>query len=145
MEELASAKALGQGLVWSRNSRRQEWPEQKWDRGADWLVEGFHLVGENSNQGSVERFQTENRRYGTYSLVNGIETVGQAGVTVEEDRVSGCSHAGGLVKTRVLALPRECVFVEVHGQAGATGPGPPLRTTVQIKDRTGSRDLGLQL
>lgn len=35
VEELANAKALGQGLVWSRNSRRQEWPEQKWDQGAD--------------------------------------------------------------------------------------------------------------
>lgn len=103
------------------------------------------MVKEKLIRGSVERFQTENKRYGRYLLVNGIETMGQTGVAAREDRVSGCSHSGGPVKTQVLALPRECVFVEVHGQAGATGSGPPLRTAGQIKQRAESRDLDLQL
>lgn len=35
-EEVTSAKALGQGLVGLRNSRRQEWLEQRWGQEANW-------------------------------------------------------------------------------------------------------------
>lgn len=34
-EEVTCAKALGQNLLWSRENRRQEWPERRC-QGANW-------------------------------------------------------------------------------------------------------------
>lgn len=67
----------------------------------DWRI-GFHLVcGGNSSRGSFERFQTGHKGFGKYWLVGGVEPVGQAGVTVGEDRPGVCTLEGPL-KHRLL-------------------------------------------
>lgn len=59
-------------------------------------VNRLSFLGKNSSQDSVERFQAGNKRFGKYWVVNGIETGGQAGVTVGDGRAEVCILDGWL-------------------------------------------------